>query len=95
MAAYAIGSITVRTTEWQQEYGAHMPALTAKHGGKVLAKAPPQVMEGAPSLPGAMVVVEFPSIEQAQAWYDDPAHTPLKALRQGGADFSMVLVAGA
>jgi uncharacterized protein (DUF1330 family) len=94
MAAYAIGSLTVRSTEWQKEYGARMPPLIAKHGGKVLAKSAPQVMEGAPSVPGAMVVVEFPSIEQAQSWYDDPEHALLKTLRQGGADFSMVLVPG-
>jgi uncharacterized protein (DUF1330 family) len=94
MAAYAIGSATLRSTEWQKEYGAHMPALTAKHGGKLVAKSPPQAMEGAPSLPGAMVVIEFPSAAHAQAWYDDPAHAPLRALRQGGADFSMVLVDG-
>jgi uncharacterized protein (DUF1330 family) len=45
-------------------------------------------------VPETQVIVEFPSMEHAQAWYDDPAHTPLKKLRQGGADFSMVLVNG-
>lgn len=92
MAAYAIGYATLRSTEWQKEYGAQMPALTAKHGGKLVAKSPPQAMEGAPALPETMVVIEFPSAEQAQAWYNDPEHTRLKALRQSGADFSMVLV---
>jgi len=92
MAAYAIGYATLRSTEWQQEYGAHMPALTAKHGGKLMAKSPPQALEGAPVLPEAMVVVEFPSADHARAWYNDPEHARLKELRQGGADFSMVLV---
>jgi uncharacterized protein (DUF1330 family) len=94
MTAYAIGSATLRSTEWQKEYGARMPALTAKHGGKLVAKSPPKVMEGAPVVPETMVVIEFPSAAHAQAWYDDPDHAPLKALRQGGADFSMVLVNG-
>jgi uncharacterized protein (DUF1330 family) len=94
MTAYAIGSVTLRSTEWQKEYGARMPALTAKHGGKLVAKSPPQVIEGAPALPEVMVVIAFPSAAHAQAWYDDPAHAPLKVLRQGGADFSMVLVNG-
>lgn len=92
MAAYAIGYATLRNTEWQKEYGAHMPALTAKHGGKLMAKTAPQTLEGSPVLPEAMVVIEFPSAEHAQAWYSDPEHTRLKALRQSGADFSMVLV---
>lgn len=92
MAAYAIGFATLRSSEWQQEYGAHAPALAAKHGGKVVAKSAPQLLEGAPALPETMVVIEFPSAGHAQAWYDDPAHARLKELRQGGADFSMVLV---
>ncbi|RZT10882.1 Uncharacterized conserved protein, DUF1330 family [Duganella sp. CF402] len=92
MAAYAIGFATLRSTEWQKEYGAHMPALTAKHGGKLVAKSAPQALEGTPALPEAMVVIEFPSAADAQAWYDDPEHVSLKALRQDGADFSMVLV---
>jgi uncharacterized protein (DUF1330 family) len=92
MAAYAIGFATLRNTDWQQEYTAHMPALTAKHGGKLMAKSAPQPLEGSPVLPEAMVVIEFPSAAHAQAWYEDPEHTRLKALRQSGADFSMVLV---
>ena len=94
MAAYAIGSLTARSTDWQEEYGAHMPALTRKHGGKLLARSQPQAMEGAPHLPAFQIIVEFPSAAHAQAWYEDPAHERLKQLRQGGADFSMVLVDG-
>ena len=92
MAAYAIGSITLRNTAWQQEYSARMPALIAKHGGRPLAKSAPLALESAPALAQTMVLIEFPSVAQAQAWYDDPEHAPLKALRQSGADFSLVLV---
>jgi uncharacterized protein (DUF1330 family) len=94
MAAYAIGSLTLRHSDWVAEYSAHMPALAQKHGGKPLAKAAPLVLEGTPAVPETQIIVEFPSMEHAQAWYDDPAHAPLKKLRQGGADFSMVLVNG-
>ncbi|RFP16358.1 MULTISPECIES: DUF1330 domain-containing protein [unclassified Duganella] len=94
MAAYAIGYLTLRNTDWLEEYGAHMPALAKKHGGKPLAKVAPVVMEGSPLLSETQIIVEFPSMEHAQAWYDDPAHVPLKKLREGGADFSMVLLNG-
>ena len=92
MAAYAIGALTVHDTGWQKEYGAAMPALIQKHGGKVVAKSAPKALEGTPPQPQTMIVIEFPSAAQAQAWYDDPAHARLKELRQGGADFSMALV---
>ena len=94
MAAYAIGALTVHDTGWQQEYGAAMPALIQKHGGKVLAKAPAHTLEGEGRLPGTVVMIEFPTADEARAWYDDPAHERLKALRNSGADFDLLLVDG-
>lgn len=94
MAAYAIGSLTLHNTDWQQEYGARMPALIQKHGGKVLAKAPVEGLEGQTLFPGIVVLIEFPSEQQAKAWNDDPEHVPLRQLRSGGANFDLALVNG-
>jgi uncharacterized protein (DUF1330 family) len=94
MAAYAIGALSVHNTDWQKEYGEKMPALINKHGGKVLAKAPALTLEGQDRLPGMVVMIEFPTAGQAKAWYDDPAHQPLKQLRRTGADFDLLLIDG-
>ena len=94
MAAYAIGALTVHNTDWQQEYGAKMPALLRKHGGKLLARAPAGQLEGEALLHGVVVMIEFPTREQAQAWYADPDHLPLRELRQGGSHMDMMLVDG-
>ena len=94
MATYAIGSLTVHNTDWQKEYGEKMPALIQKHGGKVLAKSQAQLLEGAPLVPDAVVIIEFPSSEGAQAWYSDPDHEPLKQLRRNGANLDLLLVNG-
>jgi uncharacterized protein (DUF1330 family) len=83
MAAYAIGYATLRSTEWQKEYGAHMPALTAKHGGN-WSKSAPQALEGAPVLPEAMVVIEFLNRRRAGLVRRSGTHPP-EELRQGGA----------
>jgi uncharacterized protein (DUF1330 family) len=92
MAAYAIGALTVHATDWQKEYGEKMPDLIRKHDGKLVAKGPAQALEGDNRLPGTVVMIEFPSVEQARAWYDDPAHEALKRLRRTGADFDLILV---
>ena len=94
MKAYAIGFLTAHNSDWQQEYGEKMPALTQKHGGKVIVRAKPSALEGSPAAPNVLVVIEFESAEAAKAWYDDPEHARLKTLRQGGADFDMLLVDG-
>jgi uncharacterized protein (DUF1330 family) len=43
-------------------------------------------------VPNAMFILEFPSVEQAKAWYRDPAYAELIDLRQSGADAEIVLV---
>lgn len=44
-------------------------------GGRFLVHgAPVEVREG--NWPGGLVIIEFPSIEQARAWYGSPAYLP-------------------
>jgi uncharacterized protein (DUF1330 family) len=42
----------------------------------------------------AILVVEFPSMEKASAWYNDPDYQPLIELRQSGSEVDFVLVKG-
>jgi uncharacterized protein (DUF1330 family) len=95
MAAYAIGHLEMRDPSWVQEYGPKTAALVAKHGGRYLVRGRPiERLEGAGPLPSLLVVLEFPSLEQAQAWYNDPEYAPLITLRQTGADLDFLLVEG-
>ena len=71
-----------------------MPAVFARHQGKVLAKSGAQKLEGDLQVGAMVVVVEFPTAEHAQAWYTDPEHEHLKQLRRTGADFDLILVNG-
>lgn len=96
MSAYAIGYLTVRNKDWQAEYGPRQTEQLKKHQGKVLA-APGSamaVMEGDVKLPNAIVLIEFPSMEAAKGWYNDPDQAALIKLRQTGADFDLILVEG-
>ena len=94
MAAYAIASITIHNTDWQKEYGEKMPALIQKHSGKVLARTPAKELEGQSLLPGAVVMIEFPTQDHALAWNADPDHEHLRQLRSSGSDFHLMLVNG-
>jgi uncharacterized protein (DUF1330 family) len=51
-----------------------------------------EVLEG-PEVEG-VVVVSFPTVEEAKAWYDSPAYTAARAHRFKGADYRVVLVQG-
>ena len=96
MAAYIIGlgRSVPRGTAWAKEYLPKAAALVAKHGGKPLigGNSTPRLLalEGNPPL--AVVMLEFPSLELAQAWHDDPDYAPLKQLRQANVDMEVFVV---
>jgi uncharacterized protein (DUF1330 family) len=96
MAAYIIGlgRSAPRGTAWAKEYRPKAAALVAKYGGKALIgrNSTPRLLalEGKPPL--AVVILEFPSLELAQAWHDDPDYAPLKQLRQANVDMEVFAV---
>ena len=94
MAAYVIARLETRDTAWREAYSPKTAELIRKHGGKVLAPFASEVeaLEGTAKLPTNVVIIEFPSKEQAKAWYHDPEYAPLIKLRQTGADGDLVLV---
>jgi uncharacterized protein (DUF1330 family) len=51
-----------------------------------------EVLEGAP-IEGA-VILEFPTIEAAKAWYDGPAYREVRELRFKGADYRAFIIEG-
>ena len=95
MAAYVIGRVQVRHSDWVAEYGPKTAALVEKHGGKFLVRrGKMDKLEGKEALPDVVVVIEFPSMDKAKAWHNDPDYAPMIKLRQTGADAEMMVVEG-
>jgi uncharacterized protein (DUF1330 family) len=94
MAAYIVAQLDVKNTHWQKEYGPKAGALVHKHGGKVIAGAGYALerLEGQAPLPSVLFILEFPSAEQAKAWYTDPEYAHMIQLRQTGADANIFLL---
>ena len=85
MPAYLVGGVDVSDPAWVEEYGPKVQALVEKHGGRYLVRGGEMdVVEGTTPAGRVMVVVEFPSLEAARAWYNDPEYAPLIKLRQTG-----------
>lgn len=51
-----------------------------------------ETLEGAPV--EGCVIVEFPTMEAARAWYDSPAYTEARAHRHLGADYRCFITEG-
>ena len=94
MATYAvfIREMTRDPAE-MQVYAGKAGGTLAGHPVKVLAAYGKQeVLEG-PQAEG-VIILEFPSMEAARAWYDSPAYREAREHRFQGADYRAILVEG-
>lgn len=94
MAAYVILDIEVTDPALYDEYKKLAPAAVTAYGGKYLARGSRvEALEG-DWQPSRVVVLEFPTCEQAHAWADSPEYAPAKALRQRAATTRAILLQG-
>jgi len=94
MPAYIAVDITINDPETYDRYKAMVPASIAKYGGTYLTRGgATKTLEGNWS-PKRFVILEFPTLEAAESWWNSPEYAPAKALRQSCADTNMLLVEG-
>lgn len=95
MAAYLIGDIDIHDLEAYAEYRAGTPAAIAQYGGRFLVRGGPASVKEGGWTPGRMVVVEFPDMAAAEAFYNSPEYAPLLKIRKGASTGKLLLVEGA
>jgi uncharacterized protein (DUF1330 family) len=94
MKGYVIGEIEVTDQKPYDEYRGQVLATIEKHGGRFLARGGKvEPLEGGWS-PKRVVLLEFPSFDQARKWYRSPEYAPLITLRQKGSKGKLILVEG-
>ena len=93
MVAYVIARISVTDPDDYATYASQTVELAAKAGGKFLAKGGPQVvMEG--DAPDRHVIVEFPSLQDAQDWYNSPEYQEILPIALRSSDRDLIIVEG-
>jgi uncharacterized protein (DUF1330 family) len=94
MPAYLIADVAITDPAGFEEYRKQVPATIAKYGGRFLARGGAiQTLEG-DWRPQRLVVLEFPSVEQARRWHDSEEYRGPKALRIRTAKTNLILVEG-
>ena len=94
MRGYVIVNVDVRDPVRYEDYRKMVPPTLAPYGGRFVVRGGQvQVREGAWS-PKRFVILEFPSVEEANAWYDSPEYAPTKALRQATSTADLIIVEG-
>ncbi len=92
--AYLLVQVDVTNPQQYAEYAKLSPAIIDKFGGRFLARGGRSLtLEGA-AAPSRVVVIEFPTFEQAQAFYNSPEYQAARKVRAGAATAQFVLVEG-
>ncbi|MEV3928161.1 MULTISPECIES: DUF1330 domain-containing protein [unclassified Streptomyces] len=94
MTAYVIAHL--QDAAPHPEVAAYMERLSATfepHGGSYLVHATPhEVKEG--SWPGHVVMIGFPGITEARAWWDSPEYREIAPLRSRHVEGDIIMVEG-
>ena len=94
MTAYLVLDFSIKDLAGFMPYVEAIPAFIDKHGGRYIVRGTePTVMEG-DWAPERMVILEFPSREQAKAFLADPDAQALFAVRHRTTNSRLVLVEG-
>ena len=94
MPAYIAVDIDIHDPATYERYKLLAPPAIAAYGGRYLARGgETRVLEG-DWRPSRFVLLEFPSMEQAELWWGSAEYADAKALRQQSSTTQMLLVSG-
>jgi uncharacterized protein (DUF1330 family) len=95
MRYYAVAQLDVTDPAWVRDYVAHVTPMVERHGGRYLARtATVERLEGERDVPQLVLLIEWPSREAAESFYDSEEYAPFRAARIRGARNEFLLVAG-
>ena len=94
MSAYVIAEVNITNPDLFAEYRQLVPATIEKYGGRFVVRGGTvETKEGGWS-PSRIVVLEFPSMDQARKWYHSAEYKPLLEMRLKAASAKLILVEG-
>jgi uncharacterized protein (DUF1330 family) len=94
MAAYVVLNIDVINPEQYAEYVKVAGATVERYGGRYLVRGGKAAKLEGSLEPKRLVVLEFPSLERANAWWESAEYRAPKAIRQQASISDGVIVEG-
>jgi uncharacterized protein (DUF1330 family) len=95
MAAYVIVEVSIHDPIKYEEYKKLTPAAIAAFNGKFLIRGGETTTLEGDWQPERIVVLEFPTVERANEWWNSELYTGAKVIRQEAAKTKMIIVEGA
>lgn len=92
MTAYAIALVTIKDPEKLQQYSSIAGPSVISHGGKVSAKGKVAGLLTGDASWDLVAVMEFPSMEQLDRWYESDEYQSVIAVRDQACEMTILKV---
>ncbi len=94
MVAYLLVRVNITNMEQYQEYMKLSPDIVSKYNGKFIVRGGEKITLEGPEETNRIVMVEFPSMQQARDFYESSEYQHAISVRAGAADAQFVVVDG-
>lgn len=94
MPAYVIVEVSVHEPKEYEDYKKLTPATVAAFKGKFIVRGGSTTTLEGDWKPERMVVLEFPSVELANEWWNSDIYAQAKKIRQRTAKTKMIIIEG-
>ncbi|MCX7742857.1 MAG: DUF1330 domain-containing protein [Tepidimonas sp.] len=94
MSAYIIADVDVTDPEQYEDYKRWSTHAIQTHGAQVLVRGGAVTVLEGDWQPSRIVVLRFPTVQAAQAFYDSPEYRRARQARAGAAVMRMIAVEG-
>jgi uncharacterized protein (DUF1330 family) len=92
---YSVAETDIRDQSWVSEYVKNVTRMVEKRGGRFLARTSKiEKIEGERRSPRILTIIEWPSKDAAEAFYESDEYRPYRQSRIEGARNEFLLLAG-
>ena len=92
MPAYVVSMMTINDPETYKQYTSRTPPIVKKYGGKFLTRGEEITCVEGQDYDGRMVILEFPSKADVEAWFADPEYQEAMTFRHAASIMNYLLL---
>ena len=94
MAAYVIANVNIEDPVRYEDYKRMVPGTLKSFGGRFIARGGQVAVLEGNWRPERLVIIEFPSVERARAWWNSEEYAEARALRQATSTGTLLILEG-
>ena len=92
MPAYVVSMMSIHDADTYKQYTDRTPSIVKKYGGKFLTRGEPFTCVEGQEYDGRLVILEFPSKENVEEWFNDPEYQEAMKFRHASSTMKHLLL---